>query len=123
MIVSNDRKKRILVVDDEPGILRFVSTSLGLAGFDVITTGSGQEALQFAETQKPHLILLDILMQPLTGFDVLERLRKFSQVPVVVFTAQRDIAEQAMKQGADGFIMKPFVPDELIKKIRAVLDY
>ncbi len=116
-------KKRILVVDDESGILRFVSTSLGLAGFDVITTGSGQEALQFAETQNPDLILLDILMQPLSGFDVLERLRKFSQVPVVVFTAQRDIAEQAMKQGADGFIIKPFVPDELIKKIRAALDH
>ena len=116
-------KKRILVVDDEPGILRFVSTSLGLAGFDVFTTGSGQEALQLAETQNPDLILLDILMQPLTGFDVLERLRKFSQVPVIVFTAQRDIADQAMKQGADGFIMKPFVPDELTKKIHVVLDY
>lgn len=122
-MIQMDKKKRILVVDDEPGILRFVNTSLGLAGFDVITTGSGQEALQFAETQNPDMILLDILMQPLTGFAVLERLRKFSQVPVIVFTAQRDIADQAIKQGADGFIMKPFVPDELIKKIRAFLDY
>jgi len=115
-------KKRILVVDDEAGILRFVSTSLGLAGFDVITTGSGQEALQFAETQNPDLILLDILMQPMSGFDVLERLRRFSQIPVIVFTAQRDIAEKAMKHGADGFIIKPFVPDELTKKIRTVLN-
>jgi DNA-binding response OmpR family regulator len=110
-------KKRVLVVDDEPGIRRFVSTSLGLAGFDVTTTGSGEEALKLAETQNPDIILLDILMQPLSGFDVLERLRKFSQVPVIVFTARKEIADLAMKEGANGFIMKPFIPDELVKKI------
>jgi two-component system KDP operon response regulator KdpE len=82
-----DTKKRVLVVDDEPGILRFVSTTLKIAGFDVIVTASGEEALQLAQSQTPDIVLLDVLMQPLTGFDVLQRLRAFSQVPVIVFTA------------------------------------
>ncbi len=116
-----DAKKRVLVVDDERGILRFVNTTLRLAGYEVIATTSGEEALQLAQSKTPDIVLLDILMQPLTGFDVLERLRAFSQVPVIVFTARRDIAETALKEGANDFITKPFVPDELVKKIQAAL--
>ena len=117
-----ETKKRVLVVDDEPGILNFVRVNLRLAGFDVITTTSGEEALQLAQSQKPDIMLLDILMQPLTGFDVLERLRAFSQIPVIVFTARREIADMALKEGANGYITKPFVPNELVKKIQAILD-
>jgi len=122
MIVLMVDKKRILVVDDEPGILRFVSTSLGLAGYDVLTTTSGEEALQLARSQRPDIMLLDVLMQPLTGFDVLDRLRTFSKMPVLVFTARKDIAERAIKEGANGYITKPFVPNELVKKIQEVLN-
>ena len=68
----------MLVVDDEPGILRFVSIRLRLAGYDVTTTTSGEEALKLVQSEKPDIILLDILMQPLSGFDVLDRLRVFS---------------------------------------------
>jgi DNA-binding response OmpR family regulator len=114
-------KKKVLVVDDEPGILRFVSTSLTLAGYDVATTGSGEEALELVKSQNPDIVLLDILMHPVNGFDVLEQLRTFSRVPVVVFTAQREIAEKALKEGANAYIMKPFVPGDLVKKIQSTL--
>jgi two-component system KDP operon response regulator KdpE len=116
-----DAKKKVLVVDDEPGILRFVSTSLTLAGYDVATTGSGAEALKLVKSQNPDIILLDIVMHPLDGFDVLQQLRAFSRLPVVVFTAQREIAEKAVNEGADGYIIKPFVPGDLVKKINSVL--
>lgn len=111
-----------MVVDDEPGILRFVRTILDLAGYDVITTTSGEESLQLAQSQPVDIIILDILMQPLSGFDVLEKLRTFSKVPVIVFTAQREIAEAALKEGADGYIEKPFRPEQLTRKIQDVLD-
>jgi len=86
-----DTKKRVLVIDDEPGILRFVSVSLSVAGYDVVGTTSGEEGLKLVESLKPEVVLIDILMVPLTGFEVLERLRVFSQLPVIVFTARNDV--------------------------------
>ncbi len=114
--------KRILVVDDEPGILHLVQTSLNLAGYEVISCTGGEEALELARAQKPDVILLDIVMQPLTGFDVLVRLRAFSQTPVIVFTARREIVELAMKAGATDYIAKPFMPGDLVKKIQGLLE-
>lgn len=116
-----ETKRKVLVVDDEPGILRFVSASLTLQGYEVITTTSGEEALGLARTHNPDIMLLDILMVPLTGFDVLEKLRTFSQVPVIVFTARSFIGDQAIKLGANGFIAKPFRPDELARKVKETL--
>ena len=87
-----------------------------------MTTTSGEEALELARSQNPDIVLLDILMQPLTGFEVLERLRAFSKVPVIVFTAHREVGEMALKEGANATMTKPFKPDDLVKKIRAVLD-
>ncbi len=114
-------KERVLVVDDEAGILRFVKTSLSLVGYEVVTTTSGEEALRLVESEKPDIMLLDVLMTPTSGFDVLAKLRTFSQLPVVVFTARNDIGNNAMKVGANDFIAKPFKPDELTKKIRGIL--
>ena len=115
-------KKRVLVIDDEPGVIRFVKISLNLAGFEVITTTSGDEALPLVKSKKPDIVLLDVLMTPLTGFDILAELRTFSQLPVIVFTARNDIGKMAMKEGANGFIAKPFKPDELIRKIREIMN-
>ena len=117
-----ENKKRVLVVDDEPRILRFVSTSLRLAGFDVTTTTSGEEALNLAQSQKPDIMLLDILMLPVSGFQVLEQLRAFSRMPVIVFSARREVAEKAVREGATDYIVKPFIPEELVKKIRSIFD-
>jgi DNA-binding response OmpR family regulator len=114
--------KRVLVVDDEPGILRFTSAGLALAGCEVATTTSGEEALRLVKANEPDVVILDVLMVPMTGFDVLDRLRTFSQVPVIVFTARSFIAEQALKLGANGHIAKPFRPEELVKKIKEVLE-
>lgn len=115
-------KKRILVVDDEPGILHFVQASLSLAGYDVIVTTNGADALNLVRTENPDIMLLDILMVPMTGFDVLEKLRTFSQMPVIVFTARSFIAEQSLQAGANDYIAKPFRPEELQRKIKTVLD-
>ena len=115
-------KNLVLVVDDEPGILRFVKASLLLAGFDVIATTSGQQALAFARSGEPDIIVLDIYMEPLTGFDVLRELRSFSLVPVVIITARKEAAEMAVEQGANAYLLKPFSPDDLAQKIQHVLD-
>ena len=114
-------KIRVLVVDDEPGVLRFVKSGLSLAGFDVTTANSGEEALQFARIVNPDIMLLDILMVPMSGFDVLSQLRTFSRVPVIVFTARSDIGAMAVKEGANGFLAKPFKPEELVRKITETL--
>ena len=118
-----ETKKRILVVDDEPGVIRFVKINLALAGYEVITAQTGEQALQLVRSRKPDMVLLDILMTPMTGFDVLLELRTFSQLPVIVFAARNDVGNMAMEEGADGFIAKPFKPDELIRKIRGILDH
>ena len=117
-----EKKKRILVVDDEPGILRFVRVSLTAAGYDVATADRGEEALRLVQSDNPDAVLLDILMVPMDGLEVLDKLRKFSQVPVIVFTARAFVAEQAMKLGANGFVSKPFRPEELVKRIEDTLD-
>ena len=117
-----DTQKSVLVVDDEPRILRVVKVSLGLAGYDVVTTTSGVEALQLSRIRNFDVILLDLVMQPLSGFDVLAKLREFSQTPVIVFTAKSDFGARALKEGANGYISKPFMPEQLTKKIEDTLN-
>lgn len=116
-----ETKKRVLVVDDEPGIGKVLRIKLGLSGYDVITTTSGAEAIELIRKQEPDIVLLDILMPEVTGMDVLDRVRTFSEVPIVVFTAKPDIVQFAMKLGANDSIAKPFNPDHVVKKIEAVL--
>ncbi|MBI2830475.1 MAG: response regulator [Chloroflexi bacterium] len=113
--------KKVLVVDDEPGIVNVLRIKLGLSGYDVITTTSGADAIEVIRTQQPDIVLLDILMPGLTGMDVLERVRTFSLVPIIVFTAKLDVIQPAMKLGANDFIRKPFDPDQMVRKIEAVL--
>lgn len=116
-----ERQKCVMVVDDEPGVIRFVKINLSLAGYEVISADGGEQALQLLQSEKPDIILLDILMVPVTGFDVLVQLRTFSQIPVIVFTARNDIGKIALAEGANGFIAKPFKPNELLKKIEEIL--
>ncbi|MFH1382398.1 MAG: response regulator [Chloroflexota bacterium] len=116
-----ETKKRVLLVDDEPGILRFVTTYLTSANYEVITATNGSEALQSAADNKPDIILLDLLMVPMGGADVLKKLRTFSQVPVIIVTALSISAEQVRQMGANNFIAKPFKPEKLVRKIEATL--
>jgi DNA-binding response OmpR family regulator len=114
-------KKRILVVDDEPGILNFVCTRLETAGYEVVAAVDGEEGLLEARTGHFDLILLDLFMVPTSGFVVLDRLRSFSNVPVIIFSAHSYLIEKAFRLGANDFLAKPFDPDVLIAKINRLV--
>ncbi len=120
-------KSRVLIVDDEPRILRFVGLSLESHGFEVCVASSGEEALSIAESDRPDVMVLDIFMPGMDGFGVLQRLREREHsrglpvVPVIIFSARASVAEQAMGLGANDFISKPFLPEDLAEKVRAVL--
>ncbi|GAI77304.1 unnamed protein product, partial [marine sediment metagenome] len=115
-------KKCILVVDDEPGIGKVLRINLNLLGYDVIATTSGAEAIELVRAQEPAVMLLDIGMADVTGFDVLVRVRAFSKVPIIIFTRRPDITEFAKKHGANDSIAKPFDLDQLAGKIRFLLN-
>ena len=114
-------KTRVLMVDDEEGILHFTRVGLNLLGYDVTTTTSGSEALRLAKSEKFDILLLDIVMSPMDGLEVLLELRTFSQLPVIVLTAQSLIFKEALKYGANDSLAKPYLPQDLVQKIQAVL--
>ncbi len=124
---SNGSKTRVLVVDDEPRILRFVSLSLNAYGFEVLVASGGEEALRISASESPDLMILDVFMPGLDGFGVLQKLREREQtvgsahLPVIVFSARSSVAEQALNLGAIDFISKPFLPEQLAEKIKAAI--
>lgn len=115
--------QRILVVDDEPQILRFLRPSLTAAGYDVITAETATEALKLAVNKAPDAILLDLGLPDLDGKEVIERLRAFSQVPIVVISARDREPEKiaALDLGADDYVDKPFGIGELLARLRVAL--
>jgi DNA-binding response OmpR family regulator len=116
-----ETKKRVLVVDDEPGIRDFLRIKLGLHGYDVITATSGAEAIDITRTQEPDVVLCDVLMPDVSGMDVVDRVRTLSQVPIIIFTGGPGVFEFAKKLGANDYIAKPFNSDILVDKIESVL--
>jgi DNA-binding response OmpR family regulator len=114
-------KPVVLVVDDDIRILRIVKTGLRLAGYDVVTASGGEEALALVKSVKPDIMLLDIVMTPMNGFEVLKELRANSVLPVIVMSAHTSMAAEALKVGANTFLNKPFNPDRLISEIRRLL--
>ncbi len=114
---------RVLVVDDEPQIQRFLKPSLGAAGFEVIAAATGAEALRAAATQAPDVILLDLGLPDMDGKDVIARLRTWSKVPIVVLSARDRESEKiaALDLGADDYINKPFGIGELMARLRTAL--
>ena len=111
----------VLVVADPPSILRFIRTGLEVRGLNAITTTSGEEALEMARRANPDIILLDVVMPVTDGLEVLCRLRSFSEVPVIVFSANLEARDAAMSLGADDFVVKPFNTDEIVTRIRFLL--
>jgi len=120
-MVESENKKLILVVDDHPKVLAFIAIDLKLRGFDVICAESGPAALELVKTKKPDLILLDILMPGMSGFEVLEKLRAFSDVPVIAFSASPENKAPALRAGANDFMPKPFDSDDMAARIALVL--
>ena len=119
----NEKIKRqlVLVVDDQRKVLRFIEIDLKLRGFEVVTTTSGQKALELVKSIKPDIMLLDIIMPEMDGFEVLRKLRTFTQLPVITFSASTVNYNEAMRLGASDFISKPFSINELTSRINAFL--
>ena len=115
-------QKRVLLVDDQAGILNVLRIQLKMHGFDVAIASSGTEAIEMVREEEPDVILLDILMPDINGFDVLTRVKEFSQVPIIAFTANPSIAQKAIEMGAVDSISKPFDADKLVEKVQSVLD-
>ncbi len=119
--------KKILVVDDEPFIVQMVVSRLTASGFETVSGSDGQEALQKARSENPDLIILDVMMPKLDGYQVCATLKqdvRFQKIPVILFTAKSGPeAEQIGIQdcGADAFISKPFDAKMLIEKISELL--
>jgi DNA-binding response OmpR family regulator len=113
---------RVLVVDDEKRILNFLISKLKVSGYEVYTACTGAEALQQVQEQHPDLVVLDIMMPKMDGFETLKKMRSFSSVPVIILSA-RGANEDKIKGlglGADDYLAKPFNPNELVARIEAV---
>jgi two-component system KDP operon response regulator KdpE len=113
---------RVLVVDDEPRILKFLKLKLKASGYEVLTAGNGVEALEQAQGQEPDLIVLDVLMPKMDGFETLKQVRALSSVPVIILSAKEANTDKVkgLELGADDYLAKPFSPDELVARIEAV---
>jgi two-component system KDP operon response regulator KdpE len=116
-------RRRILVVDDEERMVRFIRMNLEHDGFQVSEAFNGKQAIQKIRDVTPDLILLDVMMPDLDGFEVLETIREVSQVPVIMLTAkgEEDDRVRGLELGADDYVTKPFSPRELVSRVKAVL--
>ncbi len=115
--------KLILVVDDEVRMIRFVRMNLELEGFAVTEAHNGLQALEKVRDELPDLVLLDVMMPEMDGFETLKRIREVSTVPVIMLTVKGDEEDRirGLELGADDYVTKPFSPRELASRIRAVL--
>ena len=115
--------RTILVVDDEPKIVRLARDYLEQAGFAVVTAGDGPGALAAVRAAKPDLIVLDLGLPELDGLDVTRLVRKESSVPIIMLTARGEETDKlvGLELGADDYMVKPFSPKELVARVRAVL--
>jgi len=115
--------RTILVVEDEPKILRIVCDYLDRAGFRSVEAVDGRAALQLAQRDRPDLVVLDLGLPDMDGLDVIRRLRERSRVPVVVLTARGEESDRlvGLELGADDYVVKPFSPKEVVARVRAVL--
>jgi two-component system KDP operon response regulator KdpE len=114
---------RVLVVDDEPHILRALKTTLQGAGYDVATAETGDEALRLAAVQPPDAVVLDLVLPDRRGTEVARELRGWTNVPILVLSAVGEESEKvaALDAGADDYVTKPFGTDELLARLRAAL--
>ena len=114
---------QILVVDDEPRYVRLMEANLVSEGYQVLKASNGQEAVDAVDQHHPDLVLLDVMMPVLSGFEACERIREFSNVPVIMVTAKGDEQDRVkgLDVGADDYIIKPYSATELLARVRAVL--
>jgi len=113
---------KILIADDDPQILRALKVTLRARGYEIITADDGAEALELAAAQHPDLVMLDLGMPGLDGLEVIQGLRGWTQVPILVVSGRTDAADKvdALDAGADDYVTKPFAIDEILARIRAL---
>ncbi|MDD5190030.1 MAG: response regulator transcription factor [Dehalococcoidales bacterium] len=116
-------KRKILVVDDEPNIVRYLRMVLKDNGYDIVTATDGADAMEKLEKEMPDLIILDIIMPGLDGFEVCHRIRQWSPVPIIMVSAKakEEDKTRCLDMGADDYITKPFGTAELVSRVKAVL--
>jgi len=115
--------KRILIVDDEPRYLRLLEANLRTEGYEVVTAQDGMQALDVFSSNPIDLVLMDVMMPRLDGFGATQRLREFTNVPIVILTARGEEQDRVrgLDLGADDYLIKPFSATELLARVRAVL--
>ncbi|MFN8596605.1 MAG: response regulator transcription factor [Anaerolineae bacterium] len=115
--------KKVLVVDDDPALVRLVKRALSEVGHHVVTAANGQEALRLFYDQRPDLVILDVVMSGLNGWETCRSIRQMSNVPIIMLTAQGSDADmlRGLDYGADDYVVKPFNLDVLLARTRAVL--
>jgi len=118
---------RILVADDEPHIRKLVSFTLGNRGHEILQAEDGGQALDMAKLEQPDLILLDVMMPVMTGYDVLDRLKAdetTAGIPVIMLSAKSQSTEvqEGLNRGAAQYICKPFTPKDLVRQVNELLD-
>lgn len=123
MTDSSLKNRRILVVDDEERMVRFIRLNLEHDGFRVTEAFKGSQALDKMRSTMPDLVLLDVMLPDIDGFEVLKMIREVSSVPVIMLTAkgEEDDRVRGLEAGADDYVTKPFSPRELVSRVRAVL--
>jgi two-component system KDP operon response regulator KdpE len=116
--------KKVLVIDDDPAFARLVEQVLTPAGFEVLTAADGGEGLRLLFAQRPNLVLLDVVMPKMDGWDTCRRIRDITDVPVIMLTAQKNTEEDivhGLECGADNYLLKPVGKRELVGRVQAVL--
>ena len=116
-------KQKVLIVDDDENIAELISLYLEKEQYDTETAGSGEEALQIIEVYNPDLILLDIMLPGIDGYETCQQIRKKMDVPIIMLSAKGEVFDKVLglKMGADDYIVKPFDSNEMIARVSAVL--
>ena len=114
---------KILVVDDEPSIREVVSLYLEQMGFDATVVGDGQSALDLLQSDPPDLLILDVMLPGVDGYEITRQVRATSRIPIILLTARKDEIDRilGLELGADDYVVKPFSPRELVSRVKAVL--
>lgn len=119
--------KKVLVADDEPTIRRLVSRTLTGKGFEVVEAADGEEALMKVTTDKPDVVILDVMMPKLDGWEVRDAMRRdpnLKEIPIIILSAVGEFEDQlrGLESGAEDYITKPFAPEELVEAVTSILN-
>lgn len=115
--------EKILVIDDDPKLLELIETTLKRDNYDVIAASNGEDGLRCLSELKPHLVVLDIMMPSMDGWEICNRVRKISTIPIIMLTSlgSQDDIVRGLRAGADDYLVKPFQKEELLARVSAVL--